>query len=206
MNKRVFLGTLVSLPFCALGQTSVAGRIALLSELVKAMGAAGEALTKLTEGFRTLAVAGKDSYSYVAAERERARLIEISRRTANLVSMQSVTVIHSIGQYLARPIKTQADWESVAQNFASTLNSVQALLADVQNEDGSFVLEPAYLTLNQVLSGRAQILTELMTMPAPTSKEELALLRDANERYKVLVQNAEKTLLELNAYVKAKKT
>lgn len=212
MSKRSFLGRLAALPFAlpfalpspSFAQASAASRIALLNELVKTIGAAGEAMTKLTEGFRTLVVAGKDSYNYVAAEREKARLIEISRRTARLISTQNATVIHSIGQYLARRIKTQSDWEQVAQNFASTLQTVQALLADVQKEDGSFVLEPAYLALNQALSGREQILTELLTMPAPISKEELALLSEANERYKVLVQNAEKALTELNAYVKAK--
>lgn len=205
MKRRSLLVMLVALPGVAFCQIGAVARIALLTDLVKALGAAGEAITKITEGFKSLVVAGKDSYNYVAAERERARLLDISRRTAQLIATQNVSVIEVIGQYLATPIKTQENWSRVVVNLESTLSAVQTLLSDVQKEEGAFVLEPAYLTLNQVLSGRARLLGQLATMPAPTSPEELALLSDANERYKLLVKSAREALVELNAYVKMKK-
>mgnify|MGYP003334299013 CR=1 FL=1 len=213
MQKRTFVRALsavtLTLPLGlasrAFAQASATSRIALLTELVKTLGAAGDALTKLTDGFKSLIIAGNDAYNHVAAERERARLIDISRRTASLIGMQSVTVVQGIDSYLARRVKTQADWSNLVQNLGSTLTSVHELLTDVQKENGSFVLESAYLTLSEALSGRVQILTELMSMPAPVRRDELALLREANVRYKALAHQAKQALGELNTYVKAHK-
>lgn len=205
MHRRGLTFALLLVPVVARAQAGVAVRIAILTDLVKAIGAAGEAISKLTDGFKTLVVAGNDSYKYVAAERERSRLIDISRRTAQLIARQNVAVIESIDQYLASPRRTQQDWTRVILNVEATLSAVQLLLKDVQEEDGSFVLEPAYLTLNQVLSGRVRLLGRLAAMPPPESSDELELLRQANEKYKVLVARAIEAVGQLNAYVKTKK-
>jgi hypothetical protein len=42
-------------------------------------------------------------------------------------------------------------------------------------------------------------------MPAPESAEELALLGQANEKYRVLVDRATAAVSQLNAYVKTGK-
>jgi len=42
-------------------------------------------------------------------------------------------------------------------------------------------------------------------MPAPTSKEELALLRQASAKYKLLSANAKEAVTQLNTYVKSTK-
>lgn len=205
MKRRTFFVTVFSIPTAALAQAESAIRLAILTDLVKAIGAAGDAISKLTEGFKTLVVAGNDSYNYIAAERERARLIDISRRTAQLIATRNVLVIESIAQYLEAPKRRQEDWSRVVVHVDDTLNSVKLLLSDVQQEDGSFILEPAYLTLNEVLSGRVRLLDQLAAMRAPESREELALLSAANEKYKTLVARATVAVTELNTYVKGKK-
>ncbi|MBP6096015.1 MAG: hypothetical protein KBF58_13280 [Methyloversatilis sp.] len=205
MHRRTFTLALLLVPAIAGAQVGVDVRLAILTDFVKAIGAAGDAISKLTEGFRTLVVAGKDSYKYVAAEREQSRLIDISRRTTELIAKHNIAVIESIDQYIAAPKRTQQDWTRVVLNVEATLGAVQQLLMDVEREDGSFVLEPAYLTLNQVLSGRARLLGQLAAMPAPESAEELALLGQANEKYRVLVDRATAAVSQLNAYVKTGK-
>ncbi|MCP5235610.1 MAG: hypothetical protein H6945_07715 [Zoogloeaceae bacterium] len=205
MHRRSFLFELLLSPLIARAQGGAASRIAILTDLVNAIGAAGDAISKLTAGFRDLVVAGKDSYKFVAAARERDRLIDLSRRTTNLIATQNIRVVENLDQYLAERNPTQDDWAKVVRNIEATLGSVQALLADVQAEDGSFVLEPAFLTLNQTLSSRASLLTQLAAMPAPTSKEELALLRQASAKYKLLIANAREAVTQLNAYVKSTK-
>lgn len=205
MHRRTFTLALLLVPAIAGAQVGVDVRLAVLTDFVKAIGAAGEAISKLTEGFRTLVVAGNDSYKYVAAEREKSRLIDISRRTTELIARHNIAVIESIDQYIASPKRTQQDWTRVVLNVEATLSAVQRLLLDVQGENGSFVLEPAYLTLNQVLSGRVRLLGQLAAMAPPESAEELALLAQANENYRVLVDRATEAVGQLNAYVKSAK-
>jgi hypothetical protein len=205
MHRRSFFFALLLSPLLARAQAGGGARIAILTDLVEAIGAAGEAISRLTAGFKDLVVAGRDSYKYVAAARERDRLIDLSRRTTNLIVSQNIRVVESLDQYLAERNPTQDDWAHVVFNIEATLRSVQELLADVQSEDGSFVLEPAFLTLNQTLSSRAALLTQLAAMPAPSSKDELSLLRKASAKYKVLIANAREAVAQLNAYIKSAK-
>jgi hypothetical protein len=204
MRIKSFLVAALLLPTLAFSETSDS-RITILKDFVSAIGAAGDAISKLTVGFKDLVVAGKDSYNYVAAERERSRLIDISRRTANLIASQNVRVVESFDQYLLVIEPTNADWAHVAQNVEATLVAVHELLRDVRNENGDFVLEPAFLALNQTLSARSSLLHQLIAIPAPTSPDERRLLREASDRYKILIVNARQAVEGLNAYVKAKK-
>jgi hypothetical protein len=176
----------------------------VLRELVEALGAAGEAISKLTVGFKDLVVTGAAGYNYVAAARERDRLIDISRRTANLITSQNIRVVQGLDDYLALKNPSERDWAQMVGSVGTTLSSVRVLLADVQSEKGEFVLEPAFLTLNKTLAARSSLLQKLAAMPAPDTEEERKLLLQASAKYKVLIANAEQAVGELNAYVKAK--
>lgn len=204
MHRRSFFFILLLSPFIASSQAVEASRIRILTELVNAIGAAGEAISKLTVGFRDLVDAGKVTYRFIAAERERDHLIDLSRRAVNLISIQNKSFVENLDQYLARRHPAQDDWNNVVRNIGSTLAAVHALLTDVQAEDSSFVLEPAFLTLNQTLSSRVSLLQELARMSAPTSKEELSALRKASTQYKLLISNTKEAITQLNAYVKSK--
>lgn len=205
MHRRNFTIALALSPLLVRAEENSASRIAILTDLVDAIGAAGEAISKITAGFKDLVIAGKDSYKYVAAERERSRLIDISRRTATLIASQNSSLVASLDEYIAKRVPGEEDWAQVSKNVGITLLAVQELLSDVQNEDGSFVLEPAFLTLNQTLSSRVSLLTRLTGMSAPRTKEERELLRRASANYKALIKNATDAVAQLNAYVKTTK-
>lgn len=205
MQRRSFIVLLASFPGWARAQAAVAARLAVLTELLEAVKAAGEAIGSLTDGFRTLVVAGADSYDYVSAARERSRLVELGRNTAQLLGNQNYMVVESISSYLSDPDKTEAKWRPIVANFEKTLVSVNTLLADVKQEKGDFVLEPAYVKLQEMLNGRVTLLTRLKAMDAPTTAEEIALLKEINARYMTLVASTRKALAELNAYLKDQK-
>jgi hypothetical protein len=205
VKRRIFMGLIGSFIFIpkVWSQSPSATNIALLRELVDALGAAGDAISKLTDGFKHLIVTGVSGYDYIAAERERARLIDISRRTANLIVTQNIRVVQSLDDYLDLESPTNEDWQRVAYNLNLTLTSVRELLQDVQTENGEFVLEPAYLLLNQTLAARSSLLEQLINYPAPTSTDEREMLRQASVKYKVLIENAKQAIKELNTYVKS---
>jgi hypothetical protein len=205
MDRRLFLLALATIPASSFGQVAPEKRIAILTDIVTAIGAAGKAISDLTAGIKDLVIAGNEGYSYVAAEREKTRLNDIVRRTTNLIATQNVMVVRSLDEYLTLPQPTERDWYVVARNVDSTLTSVGELLADVQNENGSFVNQDASLTLKKTLASRSVVLGKLSTMIPPFSKEEQAILRKASAEYKVLISNAELAVKELNAYIRAKK-
>lgn len=205
MDRRLFLLALTTFPAASFGQASPEKRIAILTDIVTAIGAAGKAISDITAGIRSLVIAGNEGYSYVAAEREKTRLNDIVRRTTNLIATQNVMVVQSLDEYLALPHPTESDWHVVARNVDSTLSSVGELLADVQNENSSFVNQDASLTLKKTLASRSIVLGKLSAMAPPFSKEERTILRKASAEYKVLISNAELAVKELNAYIRSKK-
>ncbi len=205
MLRRTFLLATFLLPSLAWAQPGAVERIAILRDLVDAIGAAGEAISKLTAGFKDLVVTSAAGYKYVSAERERSHLIDISRRTGNLIVMQNVQVVQSLDEYVEIKHPSDEDWRQVVGNVNSTLTTVRALLSDVQSEKSDFVLEPAFATLNRTLAGRVSLLQQLSQMGPPTTQGERKLLAQASEKYKVLIANAEQAVVELNAYVKARK-
>lgn len=206
MQRRSITLAAVLLPATALPQTPAAvNRVGVLTDLVTAIGAAGEAISKLTAGFRELADAGKDSYQYVAAARERDRLMNISRGVTDLVISQSTTVVQSLDEYLAHDKRDLSSWLEVVSHIERTLVKVHAVLEDVKKEDGSFILEPAYFSLRETLTARSTLLEKLGTVAPPHSKSEITLLRQASAQYKRLINNAKTAVGELNRYIKGKK-
>jgi hypothetical protein len=205
MDRRLFLFGLLALPATSFSQASISSRIAILTDVVTAIGAAGKAISDFTAGIKDLVIAGKDAYSYVAAARERDRLIDISRRTGNLIAKQNVAVVRSLDEYLGLPHPTESDWLLVAQNIEDTLTSVNALLADVREENGAFVIQDVSLKLKKTLASRSLVLGKLSAMTPPFSSEERALLKKASAEYKGLIANAEAAVKELNTYIDSKK-
>ncbi|MEW5788217.1 MAG: hypothetical protein AB1899_10245 [Pseudomonadota bacterium] len=204
MHRRAFIVAFVFLPLTTKAQGETSSRISIFTDLVNAIGAAGEAISKLTAGIKDLVIAGNDSYNYVAASRERDRLIDISIRTQILIAQQNVAVENALNEYLTKSEPNQKAWELVVDNILTTLYSVHLLLSDVQKENGAFVLEPAYPELNKTLAARSSLLEKLAKMPAPRTKKELDLLRQISNKYAVLINKAEEAVVQLNEYIKAK--
>lgn len=201
MNRRIFLLALAALPLSSFGQTAAEGRISILTEIITAIGAAGKAISDLTAGIRNLIIAGNEGYSYIAAEREESRLNDIIRRTGNLIAFHNTAMVASLDEYLYTRNPTEDDWNVVARNVESTLTSVNELLEDVQNENGSFVNQNSSLTLKETLASRSAILGKLSTMKPPFSKDERAMLAKISIEYRVLISNARMAVEELNIYM-----
>lgn len=206
MKRRTVLGLIASsLVSRSIFAASLNPRIALLQDLVDAIGAAGDAISKLTDGVAHLVVTSVNGYNYLAAVRERNRLIDISSRTAFLIAQKNVMVIDSIESYLRIQNPTPEQWSAVTTALNMTLTEVLNLLNDVREERGDFVLQPAYLSLNISLNSRAAALQQLSTLSPPTTPEERQLLQQASDKYKILISNAKKAVTELNKYVEQTK-
>lgn len=205
MDRRsFFLGSML-IPVVSFSQELTHPRIAILTDIVNAVGAAGKALSDLTNGLRSLVEAGSDAYNYVSAQRDEERLTEIVRRTGNLIFSQNAVMVRSLDEYLALKAPGDQDWRVVARNIESTLSTVNELLVDVQNEKGSFVKQDASLTLKGALASRSSLLGKLSGMNPPFNRSERVMLQKISAEYKVLIANAEGALKELNAYLRTKK-
>jgi hypothetical protein len=182
-----------------------ASKLQILKEVVEAIESAGKALTSLTEGVSSLVRAGASGYSYVSAERERNRLVDISARASQLRADQNVVVIRTIDEYLAKKSPTSEDWSAVQQGITQTLSSVTALLKDVKAERSDFVLEGAYQDLLRTLGSRQGLLEKLRLLGPPSTPEERNALRDVSKQYKTLIAKLGEATNELNKYLKDKK-
>lgn len=61
MNRRLFLFSLVAFPASSFGQASAISRIAIFTDIVTAVGAAGKSISDFTTGIKDLVIAGKDA-------------------------------------------------------------------------------------------------------------------------------------------------
>lgn len=180
-------------------------RINLFKDAVEAVGAAGDAIAKITDGIRHLVVTGAEGYNYVAAERERDRLKRLSARATNLGSVKQQIVVRSIDEYLKKSNPSQADWDAVTDGIRNVIIGVKGLLDDVRNERSDFVLEESYSKFVSTLGSRALLLDKLENLPAPSTTEERAALAQINIEYKRLLTNFQEAITQLNAYLKQKK-
>jgi hypothetical protein len=191
-------------PIPVLAQTADSNNVAILTEAAEAMGAASEAIEGLTDGIKHLGRGRSATYSYDAAVRERARLIDLSARGRFVAHRQQRRVVEGIDRYNRLKQPSAAEWEKVKVDAVKALQGVSALLEDVKQERSDFVLEKAYNTLTSTLSAREKLLERLSTLDPPTTPEELQALRKLNNNYKRLLHNFHKAIDQLNIYIKNK--
>jgi hypothetical protein len=183
---------------------SLVSRLNVYKDAIDAIGAAGDAIAKLTDGVKHLVVTGAQGYDYVAAKRDHDRLRDISARATDLAYSHNAVVISSIDAYLALKHPTPGDWHVITEGTQRVIDSVKVLLDDVRNERSDFVLEDAYGKLAGSLQSRGLLLGKLAKLPAPKTAQERAALRQLNAKYKVLLANFEAAIAELNLYLKTK--
>jgi hypothetical protein len=205
MNRRFLLLTLFTLPISVAAQSTAAARIAILTDLVNAIAAAGKAISALTAGVKDVVVASSSAYDYIAAKRELNRLNDIVRCTGNLIASQNSLVVKSLDDYLEKKQPTEADWETIAGNIGKTLTTVYELSSDIEQENGSFVNQDASLALKEAFAARVSILNRLSTMRPPFSSQERVALRQISKEYKVLITNARAAIKQLNIFIATKK-
>lgn len=189
--------------------------LAALGVLVKVIGEAGDALSKVTKGISDLVNAGNDSYNYLSAKRDRERLIKLSGNLQKLVAGSNAAFIDYLQLYISRLTRYYQDnesgapsvstmrpiWDGLLNQAHTNLEIVHAILTDLNAEKSDFVLKPAYLGLQEVLHSRTSVLLEMKSMPPPVSKEELRMLMVLRENYKKLRMRTFDLIGELNRYL-----
>jgi hypothetical protein len=112
--------------------------------------------------------------------------------------MQVVQTIPAINQFVNNP--SAATWNVVVRRSNDTLAQVYDILNALKSEKSDLVFQPAYSQLERALQARASLLTQLVGMPTPHTREELAEIRNLLTAYKVLVIKLEAARDELNRY------
>ena len=174
-------------------------QVKLLRELVDLIGAAGDALGKVADGFEKAVGAGVRTYDTVAARRTRSRLYDLRARLNMLAGVQNVLVFDSIPDYLDRP--DPQTWRRVTEKLGDVSKRVAGLLNDLGEERSHFVTTESHAALVATLQARDNLISRLQAMPPPASAEELAELRHAQEKYGVLIRNLVRASGALAAYL-----
>ena len=176
--------------------------LAIYKELIDAIGAAGDAIIKIVDGVKHLVVTGTSGYNYIAAERERNRLVEISARATNLQARHQARVVRDIDEYLCKPKPGPLDWYAITEGIARVIKNIKELLDDVGSERSDFVLESAYAKLLETMSARVSLLSRVSELPPPSSNEERDALGQLNSQYKRLLDSFREAIEQLNIYLK----
>ena len=210
MERRLFLciaavASSLAAPFAGAQAVGAAARLAVI---VTALGEAGTALSKLTQGLRDAAVAGSDAYEHVTAARARDRLVELSVKLGRLTNVGNEIVLDSLAEYihLARTTPGSPDlgkhWTKLIADLAGTVRMVREILGDLEAERSDFVLEPAYRERDLAMRARSSRLSGLAALPPPVSADAIAELEKIREAYVALHRRTRELIEQLNAYIK----
>lgn len=176
-------------------------RINVFKDAVDALGAAGDAVTKLTDGIAHLVMTGNKGWTYVSAQRAKSRLQDIVARSSDLISVQRPRVLDAIESYLSNPNPTGMDWDRAKEHFGFVLGDVKGILEDLRSERSDFVREETYLTFLEVFIQREDILMKIMVLPQPVTADDRAAVSEMNARYRTLVDRTRTAIGQLNIYL-----
>ena len=210
MKRRFFLFAAIGLPFAAHSQPAAA--LAGLQILIKILGEAGQALADFSKGIKDATRNGLEVISLVSVERELKRIRKISKGLAIVIESRQVPIVSSIDEYLRLARKSpkpsesvmQEQWQGLEIKMRQVLAEVQALIQEVEAENGDLIFEGTYSNLTRSLQHRSQALRVFASIPVPVKSEELEALEIANDAYKQLLKNAREALNDLNKYAKSK--
>jgi len=166
------------------------------------IGAAGDAMIKLTDGFKHMVTTGYAGYNHIAAKKTHKRLVDLSARSAMLARGHQSVLVYSIDDYFRIPNPTEGDWSRVVKGIKEVIEEITEILDDVKKERSDFVLEDAYSKLIESLSVRKGLLAKLSRIPPPKSKDEMESLRKIHEEYKRLLDNFRNAIEQMNLYLK----
>jgi hypothetical protein len=183
---------------------------AVLIQLVDVLKNVQECIRKIGYGFRDLLRIGADGFDSLVARQTHARLIEIYTSLGDVAIINGMVVhfaFDNIGlcgdHYCDRPwIDREKAWRDAKNVMIKGLTIVKKTLDGVRSERSDFVLEPAFVKLEAVLSGRRLILEELQFMQLPRSAAEISLLSDIAYQYRGLIRSLNFTMEEMATYIK----
>lgn len=207
-KKRAIIGLILSGVFLSVpvrAEPSASTRANIFKEVIEAIGAAGDALVKITDGIAHLIKTGNTGWEYVSAKKTYSDLLDISQIASHLAYVANPSAVTSIDEYLKKKNPTQKDWDIVQHEIDTAIDGVRRLLNKLEHKQSDFIREDAYAKLLETIEMRGGMLNKLSMFPPPRTSEEKADLRQVNEKYKRLIANLRSTIRELNAYLKVTK-
>lgn len=175
-------------------------KISVFKDIAEALGSAGDAISRITDGVKHLVESGDSAYGIVQARVTYNKLKKISRMSSELRMSQNVSVLNSIDAFLQSP--SHERWRAVTTTLDETIIKVNSILKDVRLDNSDFILEKAYRDLAGTLQTRSAMITSLRHVQMPTTPEEFAALREVNYNYKMLMIQLDKAIDDLNIYLK----
>jgi hypothetical protein len=176
-------------------------KIGIIREFADLVGAIGDSLGKLADGFEKLVGTGLRTYDAVAARRAESRLYSLRVRLTRLAGVQTILVFDTIPDYLET--QDPAIWQRVTKKLASVSKIVSELLKEVSAERSDFVATETYDTITRTLYARRNLIEKLQAMTPPTTEAELNGLRLVQQRYGKMVENLLRANTALGAYLRS---
>jgi hypothetical protein len=154
---------------------SVNLKIDLLRQITDAVGAAGEALSRLADGIKH-AVDTKTAFETESAARNtHDRLLALSKDVLAFREHHNAMTLTIIETFVDAP--NAANWDAIMRHAQTTLSEALLLQKKLDAENSEFVLKPAYETLSMALEGRVSLLTQLEQLSFPSTPQELEIMR-----------------------------
>jgi cellobiose-specific phosphotransferase system component IIA len=180
---------------------SVSLKVDLLRQFADAIGAAGDAVSKLADGIKHAVDTGVTFQNEKAARDTHDRLLALSKDLLEFRSLHNGITLSEMDQFLAMP--NAEAWAAVVERARATLSDALQLQEKLKAENSEFVLKPAYETLYSAFSSRVTLLHELASLPYPRSAAELSIVREADRNYRILVANTARANNEMNRYIES---
>lgn len=174
-----------------------------MNEIVSILGGLKD-LGKIFNEFKTFTLDIMDRISKrkdkKAVEAVKDRLIEIHKFSSGIGVGQRVYWEHTIQWYCKDP--SEANWAEAKADLVKLLDKTENLRQVVDSAGDDFVIEGFYRDLLKTLEVRKFYLEKLTSMAAPTTKEELAVLKEIQQTYIQLMEDLEFILVEIEDFIK----
>ena len=160
--------------------------------------AVGEAIASLTKRVATLVSTGDQSWQVLEAQRTQESLVGLSGQITGVHSSHEFDAIPAIKHYLDSP--GPDEWPTVKQKIGRTLLASYGVLIQARTNRRDLMLPSAYGKVKYLMEP-PYIISDLDSLPPPTSRKELKELRRLLANYRTLVKRLGAARDELNTYI-----
>jgi hypothetical protein len=183
---------------------SLTSRLNILTQVAEAVGATGDAISKLTDGVKHLVQVSDQGLTCLQTRSEAGRLRDLSERITGLGVQQQIALLPTLEDYVKAP--SAEKWAAVTDAVAKTLVLAKMTLDSSTKDHSGFVESKDYRKLRLALAGRVSLLNRLEQMKAPRGARELREVRKIHDRYQVLVAHLNAAQDALNLYAQGLKS
>lgn len=211
-----FLSSFIVFPSPSQAKSSTAVWI----EVVKVLGDVGESLASFSDSVGKIADGVVSGHDRLKRRAVRAALIKTSVKLTSLIADQQRVQpaldrygelwrrFHVRGRKLSPNDQAALDlqWRASVAIIKSIAGSTTAVLADIRAFDSDIVLDDAYVRLQEALSAKVGVLSDLARMLPPSNPNQLKQLVQQEETFLHLRAEARGALESVNQAIKAIRT